>query len=78
MAARVEADPVAAALVGDQFTDIECAHSAGVASIGCVNRPGKRERMAQIHAGAVVSSMADPALAIRAYPKGLEITCNPS
>ena len=63
----LDADPAAAALVGDSFTDIEAAHRAEVASIGYANKPGKLERMKQLHAGAVISSMADLALALRAH-----------
>jgi HAD superfamily hydrolase (TIGR01549 family) len=64
----LDADPAAAALVGDSFTDIEAAHSAGVASIGYANRVGKRERMMELRAGAVVASMGDLALSLRAHP----------
>ena len=59
--------PAAAALVGDSFTDIEAAKRAGVASIGYANRPGQRERMIQMHAGAMLMSMADLALLLRAH-----------
>jgi phosphoglycolate phosphatase len=62
----LDANPSAAALVGDSFTDIEAAHSAGVASIGYANKPGKREHMAELQAGAVITSMADLALCLRA------------
>lgn len=64
----LDADPAATVLVGDSFTDIEAAHSAGVASIGYVNKPGKRERMAALRAGAMITSMADLALSLRAHP----------
>jgi phosphoglycolate phosphatase len=63
----LDADPAATTLVGDSFTDIEAAHSAGVASIGYANKPGKRERMTQLQAGAVITSMADLALSLRAH-----------
>jgi phosphoglycolate phosphatase len=62
------ADPDETALVGDSFTDIEAAHDANVASIGYANKPGKRERMAELRAGAVITSMADLALSLRAHP----------
>jgi len=62
----LEAILVATTLVGDSFTDIEAAHSANVASIGYANKSGKRERMTQLQAGAVITSMADLALALRA------------
>jgi phosphoglycolate phosphatase len=63
----LDADPAATALVGDSLTDIEAAHRADVASIGYANKPGKRERMAELQAGAVITSMADLALSFRAY-----------
>lgn len=64
----LEADRATAALVGDSFTDIEAAHKAGIASIGYANRPGKRERMVELSAGAVIASMADLALLLRCGP----------
>jgi phosphoglycolate phosphatase len=64
----LNADPAATTLVGDSFTDIEAAHSAGVASVGYANKPGKRERMTELRAGAVITSMADLALSLRAHP----------
>lgn len=62
------AHAAATTLVGDSFTDIEAAHSAGVASIGYANKPGKRERMARLQAGTVIASMAELALSLRAHP----------
>ena len=64
----LDADPASATLVGDSFTDIEAAHSAGVASIGYANQSGKRDRMRQLRAGAVINNMADLALSLRALP----------
>jgi len=64
----LDADPAATALVGDSFTDIEAAYRARVASIGYANKPGKRHRMTELQAGAVVTSMADVALSLRAHP----------
>jgi HAD superfamily hydrolase (TIGR01662 family) len=62
----LQADPSVTTLVGDSFTDIVAAHSAGVASIGYANKPGKGDRMTELNAGAVIASMADLALALRA------------
>jgi phosphoglycolate phosphatase len=62
----LNADPAASTLVGDSLTDIEAAHSAGIASIGYANQPGKRENMTQAQAEAVITSMADLALSLRA------------
>jgi phosphoglycolate phosphatase len=62
----LDANRLACALVGDSYTDIEAAHSAGVASIGYANKPGKRERMTQLGAGAILTSMADLAISLRA------------
>jgi beta-phosphoglucomutase-like phosphatase (HAD superfamily) len=63
----LHADSVATVLVGDSFTDIEAAHHAGVASIGYANKPGKLEHMTQLQAAAVITSMADLALSLRAH-----------
>lgn len=63
----LDAQPAAAALVGDSYIDIEAAHSAGVASIGYANQPGKREQMVHLPAGTVITSMADLALSLRAH-----------
>lgn len=62
----LRADPATSALVGDSLTDIEAAHRAGVASIGYANKPGKHKRMTQTGAGAVITSMADLTLWLRA------------
>jgi HAD superfamily hydrolase (TIGR01509 family) len=56
----------ACAVVGDSPSDIQAAHSAGALSIGYANKPGKHERMAQAGAGAVINSMADLTLRLRA------------
>jgi phosphoglycolate phosphatase len=64
----LDATPAAAALVGDSYTDIEAAHRARVASIGYANEPGKHERMTELQAGAVITSMADLVLSLRAHP----------
>jgi len=69
----LDATPAATVLVGDSFTDIEAAHGAGVASVGYANQPGKRERMTELQAGAVITSMADLALSLRAHPANLEL-----
>ena len=63
----LDASPAASTLVGDSLTDIEAAHRAAVASIGYANEPGKRDRMTQLQAGAVITSMADLALSLRAH-----------
>jgi phosphoglycolate phosphatase len=62
------ATPAASTLVGDSFTDIEAAHRARVASIGYANKLGKHARMTELEAGAVITSMADLALSLRAQP----------
>jgi HAD superfamily hydrolase (TIGR01549 family) len=68
----LDAVSTATTLVGDSYTDIEAAHRAGVTSIGYANKPGKRERMTQLEAGAVITSMADLALSLRAHASGSE------
>jgi phosphoglycolate phosphatase len=69
---KLAADPAATALVGDSLTDIEAAHRAGIASIGYADKPGKQEAMTQLHAGAVITSMSDLALSLRARPSTSE------
>jgi HAD superfamily hydrolase (TIGR01662 family) len=65
---KLAADPAATALVGDSLTDIEAAHRAGIASIGYANKPGKQGAMTELQAGAVITSMSDLALSLRAHP----------
>jgi phosphoglycolate phosphatase len=57
------------ALIGDSYTDIEAARRAGVASIGYANKLGKEERMTVLGADAIITSMLQIALSIRARPK---------
>lgn len=64
----LNADPAASAFVGDALTDIEASRRAGIASIGYASEPGSHERMAHAHAGAVITSMAELALSLRAHP----------
>ena len=68
----LDANPATTVLVGDSFTDIEASQRAGVASVGYANKPGKRERMTKLQAGAVITSMADLALSLRAHPVDTE------
>jgi HAD superfamily hydrolase (TIGR01509 family) len=62
----LNADPTETALVGDSITDIEGSRLAGIDSIGYANKPGKLERMTAAGAGAVITSLADLALRLRA------------
>ena len=55
------------ALVGDSVTDVEGARLAGVQSIGYANKPGKHERLTAAGAGAIINSLADLALTLRAH-----------
>ena len=48
------------------MTDIQGAHLASVQSIGYANKPGKRERLTAAGAGAIINSLADLALRLRA------------
>ncbi|GAB2999798.1 HAD family hydrolase [Saccharothrix stipae] len=45
-------------LIGDTITDIAASHAAGAKSIGYANKPGKRARLSQAGADAVIDSMA--------------------
>jgi len=60
-------EPDECALVGDSVTDIEGARLARVQSIGYANQPGKREHLTTAGAGAIINSLADLALTLRAH-----------
>jgi len=47
-------------------TDVQGARLAGAHSIGYANKPGKRERLSEAGAGAIINSLADLALRLRA------------
>jgi phosphoglycolate phosphatase len=53
-------------LIGDSTTDIQAASRAGIASIGYANRPGKPASLTAAGATAIVTSLADLVLPIRA------------
>ena len=62
----LHAEPGECALVGDSVTDVKAAQLASVQSIGYANEPGKRERLTEAGAGAIINSLADLALRLRA------------
>jgi beta-phosphoglucomutase-like phosphatase (HAD superfamily) len=62
----LKAVPSAAALIGDSVTDIDGSHQAGIASIGYANKAGKYERMVNAEADAIVTSLANVVLGLRA------------
>ena len=62
----LDAEPGDCTLVGDSVTDVEGARLAGVQSIGYANEPGKRERLSEAGSGAIINSLADLALRLRA------------
>jgi phosphoglycolate phosphatase len=66
--AASHADPAACTLVGDRVSDIDAARQAGTHSIGYANKPGKTDRFAGAQAGAIITSLAPLALALRAHP----------
>jgi HAD superfamily hydrolase (TIGR01549 family) len=55
-------------LIGDSTTDMQAATLAGTASIGYANSPGKDTSLATAGATAIVASLADVVLALRARP----------
>lgn len=59
-------EPGACALIGDSTTDMQAAALAGTDSIGYANKPGKHSALAAAGATAVVSSLADLVLGLRA------------
>lgn len=62
----LDAEPGECALVGDSVTDVKAAQLASVRSIGYASEPGKRERLTEAGAGAIINSLADLALRLRA------------
>ena len=62
----LNAEPGECTLVGDSVTDIQGARLASVHSIGYANEPGKREHFTAAGAGAIINSLADLALRLRA------------
>jgi phosphoglycolate phosphatase len=62
----LDAEPEECTLVGDSVTDIQAAHLASVHSIGYANEPDKHERFNDAGAGAIINSLADLALRLRA------------
>jgi phosphoglycolate phosphatase len=72
----LDAEPGECTLVGDSVTDVEGARLASVQSIGYANKPGKRERLTAAGAGAIINSLADLALKLRARvanPESLQL-----
>ncbi len=63
----LNAEPSECTLVGDSVTDIQAARIAQIHSIGYANEPGKRERFTAAGAAAIVNSLADLALNLRAH-----------
>ena len=61
----LDADPPSAVLVGDSVRDIEAGRAAGTAIIGYANKPGKRQRLVDAGADAVVDNMTELADAVR-------------
>jgi phosphoglycolate phosphatase len=65
---QLEARPGQCALVGDSVTDIEAGQQASVTTIGYANKPGKHQRLTDAGATAVITSLADLVLPLRARP----------
>jgi phosphoglycolate phosphatase len=55
-------------LVGSAVTDIQSAHAAGIKSIGYARTPRDADDLADAGAGAIIVSMVDLALRLRAHP----------
>jgi len=76
----LHAEPGECILIGDSVTDIEGARFASVQSIGYADKPGKRERLAAAGAGAIINSLGDLALRLRARaanPELLQLSLRP-
>ena len=64
------------ALVGGSLTDIQATHAAGVNSIGYARTPRDADDLADAGADAIIVSMADLALRLRAHPLGSRQDCH--
>jgi phosphoglycolate phosphatase len=62
----LSADPAECVLIGDSVTDIQAARHAAIASIGYANKPGKHHAFTAEGATAVITSLADVVLPLRA------------
>jgi phosphoglycolate phosphatase len=65
---ELAATPDQCVLVGDQTTDMQAAHVTGIDSIGYANKPGKHASLTAAGATAIISSLADLVLPLRARP----------
>ena len=61
------AQPRECTLLGDSATDIQSARLADITSIGYANRPDKRDQLAATGAGAIITTLADLVLRLRAH-----------
>lgn len=66
--ARLAAMPAECVLVGDSVSDIQAGHQAGIATIGYANRDGKPDSLSAAGATAIITSLADLVLPLRAHP----------
>jgi len=76
----LDAQPGECTLVGDSVTDIQGARLASIHSIGYANEPDKRERLTAAGPGAIINSLADLALRLRARvanPEPLQLSPRP-
>jgi HAD superfamily hydrolase (TIGR01509 family) len=64
----MKAKPAECVIIGDSVTDIQAARTAGIASIGYANKPGKRDDFTAEGATAIVTSLADLVLPLRGRP----------
>jgi HAD superfamily hydrolase (TIGR01662 family) len=62
----LDAQPAECVLVGDSTTDIEAGRAARVSTIGYANKPGKHELLAAAGATAIVRSLAELVIPLRA------------
>jgi len=70
---ELDTRPTACALVGDSPADMEAAHAAGARSIGYAKSFRDIDHLIDAGAGAIILSMADLALRLRARPSDSEL-----
>ncbi len=66
--AQIAAAPGQCILIGDQPSDIHAANQAGTPAIGYASRPGRHTELTDAGAAAIVTSLADLVLPLRAQP----------
>jgi HAD superfamily hydrolase (TIGR01549 family) len=66
--AALDADPGSCLMVGDSPSDVQAARSAGVATVGFANKPGKAEALVAAGANSSITDLSELATALASTP----------